>query len=105
MGQLQSLSDSLERARSQYDAATTKLAQTRRDLKENAYELKVARINLSASQKAVSSKGLFFPILLSIVVGALGFIACFIGAFVTLPVAYIAVAYLYRYAAGQPVAA
>jgi hypothetical protein len=60
---------------------------------------------LTASREAVSSKGLAFPILLSIVVGALGLIVCFVGILVTAPIAYVAVAYLYRYAAGQPVAA
>jgi uncharacterized membrane protein len=61
--------------------------------------------SLSASRAAVQSKGLGFPILLSIVVGVLGVIACVLGLFVTEPVAYLAVAFLYRYAAGQPVAA
>jgi cell wall-associated NlpC family hydrolase len=56
MGQLQSLSDSLERARSQYDAATSKLAQTKRDLAENTYELKVARHNLRASERAIRQR-------------------------------------------------
>jgi uncharacterized membrane protein len=61
--------------------------------------------SFSASREAVSSKGLAFPILLSIVVGVLGLIACIVGVLVTEPVAYLAVAFLYRYAAGQPVAA
>jgi hypothetical protein len=61
--------------------------------------------SLRASREAVSSKGLAFPVLLSIVVGVLGVIACIIGVFVTECIAYVAVAYLYRYAAGQPVAA
>ena len=56
MTELQSLSDSLERARSQYDAATAKLAQTKRDLKENAYELKVARHNLRTSQRMIRQR-------------------------------------------------
>ncbi len=56
MGQLQSLSDSLERARSQYDAASNQLAQTKRSLRENAYELHVARGNLKASQRAVRQR-------------------------------------------------
>jgi cell wall-associated NlpC family hydrolase len=56
MGQLQSLSDSLERARSQYDAATSRLAQTKRDLAENTYELKVARHNLRASERAIRQR-------------------------------------------------
>jgi peptidoglycan DL-endopeptidase CwlO len=53
MGQLQGLSDSLERARSQYDAANFQLAETKRQLRENAYELKIARGNLRASQQAI----------------------------------------------------
>jgi len=56
MGQLQSLSDSLERARSQYDAATTQLAATKRSLRENAYELHVARHNLKASQRMIRQR-------------------------------------------------
>jgi uncharacterized membrane protein len=61
--------------------------------------------SLSASRQAVQSKGLAFPILLSIIVGGLGLIACFVGVFITEPIAYVAVAFLYRFAAGQPVAA
>jgi uncharacterized membrane protein len=61
--------------------------------------------SLRASRAAVQRNGLAFPILLSIVVGILGIIACIIGIFVTEPVAYVAVAFLYRYSAGQPVAA
>jgi peptidoglycan DL-endopeptidase CwlO len=53
IAQLQGLSDSLERARSQYDAASFQLAETKRQLRENAYELKVARGNLRASQRAI----------------------------------------------------
>ena len=60
---------------------------------------------LQASREAVSSKGLAFPVLLSIIVGVLGIIVCVVGVFVTEAVAYVAVAYLYRYATGQPVAA
>ncbi len=56
MGQLQSLSDSLERARAQYDQATVQLAETRRQLRENAYELEVARGNLKASQRAIRKR-------------------------------------------------
>jgi cell wall-associated NlpC family hydrolase len=56
MGQLQSLSDSLERARSQYDAATLQLAQTKHNLRENAYELHVARGNLKASQRVIRQR-------------------------------------------------
>jgi cell wall-associated NlpC family hydrolase len=53
VAQLQGLSDSLERARSQYDAANLQLAETKRQLRENAYELKIARGNLRASQRAI----------------------------------------------------
>jgi uncharacterized membrane protein len=60
---------------------------------------------LRASREAVQSKGLAFAVLLSIIVGVLGLIACIVGVFVTEAIAYIAVAYLYRYATGQPVAA
>ncbi|HZO33929.1 MAG TPA: NlpC/P60 family protein [Gaiellaceae bacterium] len=56
MSELQGLSDSLERARSQYDAATAKLAQTKHDLRENAYELKVARHNLRTSQRMIRQR-------------------------------------------------
>jgi peptidoglycan DL-endopeptidase CwlO len=56
MGELQSLSDSLERARSQYDAASLQLAQTKRNLRENAYELHVARGNLKASQRVIRKR-------------------------------------------------
>jgi cell wall-associated NlpC family hydrolase len=56
MGQLQSLSDSLERARSQYDQATTQLAQTKRNQRENAYELRVARHNLKVSQRMIRQR-------------------------------------------------
>jgi len=60
---------------------------------------------LTASRQAATSNGLALPVLLSIVVGALGVIACFIGILATYPVAFIAVAYIYRHAVGQPVAA
>ncbi len=59
---------------------------------------------LSASRQAASSGGYAMPVLLSVIVGALGLIACLVGAFVTMPAAYIAVAFLYRNATGQPVA-
>jgi len=55
-GQLQQLSDSLERARSQYDAATAQLASIQRDLKENKRELRVAKHNLKASQHAIAQR-------------------------------------------------
>lgn len=59
---------------------------------------------LRASRDAVRRKGLAFPILASIVVGALGVILCIVGVIVTQAVAYVAVAFLYRYAADQAVA-
>jgi hypothetical protein len=59
---------------------------------------------LTASREAATSRGYALPVFLSILVGAAGLIACGIGAFVTAPAAYIAVAYLYRNASGQPVA-
>jgi uncharacterized membrane protein len=60
--------------------------------------------SLTASREAASSRGYAWPVLLSIIVGALGVILCGIGALVTAPAAYIAVAFLYRTASGQPVA-
>ena len=56
MGQLQHLSDSLERARSQYDASTAQLQRIQRDLRENKRELRVARHNLKQSQPAISAR-------------------------------------------------
>ena len=59
---------------------------------------------LTASREAATGRGFAIPVVVSIIVGALGLIACGIGVFVTAPAAYIAVAFLYRNAAGQPVA-
>jgi uncharacterized membrane protein len=59
---------------------------------------------LTASREAATSRGFALPVLLSVIVGGLGVIACVVGALVTMPAAYIAVAYLYRNASGQPVA-
>jgi len=56
MGQLQQLSDSLERARSQYDAANAKLARIQRDLRENRRELHIAKHNLRSSQRAIAQR-------------------------------------------------
>ena len=56
MGQLQQLSDSLERARSQYDAATAQLAQIQHDLRENRHELHVAKSNLRESQRTIAKR-------------------------------------------------
>jgi cell wall-associated NlpC family hydrolase len=56
MGQLQSLSDSLERARSQYAAANARLAKIQRDLRENKHELHVAKHNLKSSQRTIAAR-------------------------------------------------
>jgi cell wall-associated NlpC family hydrolase len=55
-GQLQQLSDSLERARSQYDAATAQLAKIQRDLRENRHELVIAKHNLKVSQRTIAQR-------------------------------------------------
>ena len=59
---------------------------------------------LTASREAASSGSYALPVLLCVVVGVAGAIACGIGLLVTAPAAYIAVAFLYRNAVGQPVA-
>jgi cell wall-associated NlpC family hydrolase len=56
MGQLQQLSDSLERARSQYDAASARLGRIQRDLRENRRELRIAKHNLRASQRTIAQR-------------------------------------------------
>lgn len=56
MGQLQRLSDSLERARSQYDASTAQLAKIQRDLRENRHELTVAKHNLKVGQRTIAQR-------------------------------------------------
>ncbi|HEX7700782.1 MAG TPA: hypothetical protein VF403_08675, partial [Kofleriaceae bacterium] len=56
MGQLMQLSDSLERARSQYNAATSQLAKIQRDLRENRHELHVAKHNLRNSQRTIAKR-------------------------------------------------
>ena len=56
MGQLGQLSDSLERARSQYDAANARLAQIQRDLRENRREHRIAQHNLKAGQRAIAQR-------------------------------------------------
>jgi cell wall-associated NlpC family hydrolase len=56
MAQLQQLSDSLERARSQYDASTAQLARIESDLRENRRELRVAKHNLKASQRTIAKR-------------------------------------------------
>ena len=56
MGHLQQLSDSLERARSQYDVATLQLAKIQRELKQNRHELHIAKSNLRMSQKRIAQR-------------------------------------------------
>ena len=56
MAQLGQLSNSLERARSQYDVATNQLAKIQRDLKVNRHELNVAKHNLKSSQKVIAAR-------------------------------------------------
>jgi len=56
MGQLQHLSDSLERARSQYYASTQQLAKIQNDLRVNSHELKLAKHNLKASQRVIAQR-------------------------------------------------
>jgi cell wall-associated NlpC family hydrolase len=56
ISQLQQLSDSLERARSQYDAASAELAKTKRDLRENRRELHVAKRNLKVSEHVIAKR-------------------------------------------------
>lgn len=54
----------------------------------------------TASREA-AGRGFAVPVILSIIVGALGLILCGIGALITMPAAYIAVAFLYRGANNQ----
>ena len=56
MAQLGQLSDSLERARSQYDAADARLAQIQRDVRENRRELRVAKHNLKVGQRTIAQR-------------------------------------------------
>ncbi len=56
MGQLQTLSDQLERARSQYDSATEQLAKIQASIRENRYELRVAKHNLKVGQRTIEQR-------------------------------------------------
>jgi cell wall-associated NlpC family hydrolase len=56
LGQLQQLSDSLERARSQYDAATSKLTRIQSDVRENRRELRIAKKNLKSSERVIATR-------------------------------------------------
>ncbi|HEV8460841.1 MAG TPA: NlpC/P60 family protein [Gaiellaceae bacterium] len=46
----------MERARSQYDAATYQLAKIQRELKQNKHELHIAKTNLRMSQKRIAQR-------------------------------------------------
>lgn len=59
---------------------------------------------LTASREAASSQKLALPVFLVTLVGPLGILLCFVGVFLTVPVSYVGLAYLYRNATGQPVA-
>jgi cell wall-associated NlpC family hydrolase len=56
LGQLAQLSNSLERARSQYYASTQQLAKIQNDLRVNSHELKIAKHNLKASQRVIAQR-------------------------------------------------
>jgi peptidoglycan DL-endopeptidase CwlO len=56
MGQLQHLSDSLERARSQYYASTQQLAKIQNDLRVNKHELTLAKHNLKRSERVIAQR-------------------------------------------------
>jgi peptidoglycan DL-endopeptidase CwlO len=56
MGQLRQLSDSLERARSQYYASTQQLSKIQHDLRVNSHELKLAKHNLKQSQRVIAQR-------------------------------------------------
>ena len=56
MGQLQHLSDSLERARSQYYASTQQLAKIQNDQRVNSHELKLAKHNLKRSERVIAQR-------------------------------------------------
>ena len=59
---------------------------------------------LSASRQAASTRNLAVPVFLAQIVGVLGVLLCGIGVLVTMPAAYVGLAYLYRNATDQPVA-
>ena len=60
----------------------------------------------SASLEATrANAGVPLAIALTVLVGVLGIILCYVGALVTMPIAYIGVGFLYRHINNQPVAA
>jgi cell wall-associated NlpC family hydrolase len=56
MSRLQQLSDSLERARAEYDASTRQLAKIQRAVRENRHELRLAKHNLKRSQVVIAQR-------------------------------------------------
>ena len=56
LGQLQQLDSSLGRAVEQYNLANVKLAHIQRDIRENRYELHVAKKNLRSSERVIASR-------------------------------------------------
>lgn len=56
MGQLQQLSDQLERSRAQYASASEQLAQIQRNVRENRHALQIAKHNLKASQSMIAQR-------------------------------------------------
>ena len=59
----------------------------------------------SASLEATrANAGIPLAIALTVLVGFLGIILCYVGALVTMPIAYIGVGFLYRHINNQPVA-
>ncbi len=56
VGQLQQLDGSLEQAIAQYQFATFRLERIRRDLRENRHELRIAKRNLSHSERTISRR-------------------------------------------------
>jgi len=56
MGQLQQLSDQLEKARSQYLASTQQLARIQRDVQLNRHELHIAKRSLRTSERIIAQR-------------------------------------------------
>jgi peptidoglycan DL-endopeptidase CwlO len=56
MGQLMQLSDSLEKALSQYNAANVQFARIQRDLRENRHELQIEKKNLKVGQRVIAQR-------------------------------------------------
>jgi cell wall-associated NlpC family hydrolase len=56
MGQLRTLSDQLERARSQYAASTARLGQIKQEVRDNEHVLKIEQRNLRISQRVIAQR-------------------------------------------------